>query len=231
MDRHKGDTVKDERWKGERVKGEGWKGKKAIYFTILFIFNFQLSIVNCFAQQGYVVGYTIEQEDTVYQLTVPPVVIYPMPTFKNEKAKREYKRLVHNFSKTYPYALLAKERLKQMDTEMMSIASEKQRKAYLEQQEKALFKEFEAPLKKLTFSQGKLLMRLIDREAGQTSYYLIKNLKGGLTAFFWQGFARLFGADLKKPYDKYGEDKPVEALVHMYHNGTFETYYWQVMSY
>lgn len=226
MDRHIRNKVKGEGWKGKKVK---WM-KKAIYFAILFVFNFQFSIFHCFAQ-GYVVGYTIENADTLYQLTVPPITVYPKPVFKNERAKREYQRLVYNFNKTYPYALMAKERLKQIDREMMAITDEKQRKEYLKEQEKALFEEFEQPLKKLTFSQGKLLMRLIDREAGQTSYYLIKNLKGGLTAFFWQGIARLFGANLKKPYDKYGEDKPVEALVRMYHNGTFETYYWQVMSY
>ncbi len=205
--------------------------RKALKY-ILFIWLLTALSPAALAQQGYAVGYTIEQGgDTLYQLTVPPAVVYAKPVFKNERAKREYKRLVHNFSKTYPYALQAKERLQQIEVEMMKIDSKKEREEYLKQQEKALFKEFEQPLKKLTFSQGKLLMRLIDREAGQTSYYLIKNLKGGLTAFFWQGIARLFGADLKKPYDKYGEDKPVEALVRMYHDGTFEAYYWQVMSY
>ncbi len=180
--------------------------------------------------RGYQIGYTVEPADTLYHLFLKPIVIYPKPVFKSEKAKREYQRLVHNFKRVYPYALLAKEKLQAIDSIMQTLPAGKQRDTYLKQQEKILFKEFEAPLKKLSFSQGKLLMRLIDREAGQTSYYLIKDLKGGLTAFFWQGVARIFGADLKKPYDKYGEDKPVEALVRMYQNGTFEIYYARVMN-
>jgi hypothetical protein len=143
--------------------------------------------------------------------------------------EREYQRLVYNFRKVYPYALLAKQRLQEMDSVVATIPTEKARDAYLKQKEKELFKEFSAPLKKLTFSQGRLLMRLIDREVGQTSYYLIKDLRGSFVAFFWQGIARFFGADLKKPYDKYGEDKPIENMIKMYHNGTFDVYYTKVL--
>ena len=182
------------------------------------------------AQEIPLSGYTIDERgDTTYHLPMPAVIIYPRPAFRNERALREYQRLVFNFEKVYPYALLTRDRLRQIDAAMVLIKPEKVRKEFLRQQEKALFKEFEAPLRKLTFSQGRLLMRLIDREVGQTSFYVIRDLKGGTTAFFWQGIARLFGANLKKPYDKYGEDKPVEALVIMWHNGTFESYYWQVM--
>jgi hypothetical protein len=179
-------------------------------------------------QDGHIVGYKIEQGDTVYQIRLPSLYVFPRLTFKNEKAKREYQKLVYNFNRVYPYALLAKERVREMDSAIVKIKSESLRKAYIKQKEKELFKEFEVPLKKLTLSQGRLLMRLVDREIGQTSYYLIKDLKGSFTAFFWQGIARLFGANLKTPYDKYGEDKLVEELVNMYHNGTFLSYYNQL---
>jgi hypothetical protein len=177
------------------------------------------------AQQGHVLGYKIEQGDTVYQIQLREIVVFPRPTFKTEKMGREYQRLVYNFRKVYPYALMAKQRLQEMDSVVASIPTEKEQTAYLKQKEKELFKEFAAPLKKLTYSQGRLLMRLIDREVGQTSYYLIKDLRGSFVAFFWQGIAKLFGADLKKPYDKYGEDKPIEDMIKMYHNGTFDLYY------
>jgi hypothetical protein len=183
------------------------------------------------AQLGHVLGYIIEKGDTVYMIPLKPVYIFPKPVFKNEKAQREYQRLVTNFRKVYPYALLAKHRLAQIDSGVVAISSKKEREEYIKRKEKELFKEFEKPLRKLTFSQGKLLMRLIDREVGQTSYYIIKDIKGGFTAFFWQGIAQVFGANLKKPYDKYGEDKPVEAMVKMYHEGSFEHYYWRVMGY
>jgi hypothetical protein len=181
------------------------------------------------AQQGHVVGYKIEQGDTVYQIQLREIVIFPRPTFTSEKKEREYQRLVYNFKKAYPYALIAKQRLREMDSVVATIPTEKQKKAYLKQKEKELFKEFSAPLKKLTYSQGRLLLRLIDREIGQTSYYLIKDLRGGFVAFFWQGIAKLFGADLKRPYDKYGEDKPIEDMIKMYHSGTFDLYYYQVL--
>jgi hypothetical protein len=180
------------------------------------------------AQQPHVLGYKIEQGDTIYQVQLREIVIFPRPTFKNEKTAREYQRLVHNFKKAYPYALIAKQRLQEMDSAVALIPTEEQRKAYLKQKEKELFKEFSAPLKKLTYSQGRLLLRLIDREIGQTSYYLIKDLRGSFVAFFWQGIAKLFGADLKRPYDKYGEDRPIEDMIKMYHNGTFDMYYYQV---
>jgi hypothetical protein len=181
------------------------------------------------AQQGHVLGYKVEQGDTVFQMQLREIVIFPRPTFKTEKMEREYQRLVYNFRKVYPYALLAKQRIREMDSVMAAIPAEKEREAYLKQKEKELFKEFSAPLKKLTFSQGRLLMRLIDREVGQTSYYLIKDLRGKFVAFFWQGIARLFGADLKKPYDKFGEDKPIEDMIKMYHSGTFDVYYHKVL--
>jgi hypothetical protein len=178
-----------------------------------------------------VLGFVIEQGDTVFLTQLAPVYIFPKPVYKNEKAKREYKRLVSNFRKVYPYALLAKQRLDEIDLAVAAIPSKKEREEFAKRKEKELFKEFEAPLRKLTFSQGKLLMRLIDREVGQTSYYIIRDIRGGVTAFFWQGIAKIFGADLKRPYDKYGEDKPVEELVKKYRDGSFEYYYWQVMAY
>jgi hypothetical protein len=203
--------------------------KRLKYIVLLLVVLFAANMLK--AQQGYVLGFVIEQGDTVYMIPLKPVYVFPKPVFKNEKAQREYQRLVTNFRKVYPYALLAKQRLVQIDSDVITISSKKEREEYIKRKEKELFKEFEKPLKKLTFSQGKLLMRLIDREVGQTSYYIIKDIKGGFTAFFWQGIAQLFGANLKKPYDKYGEDKPVEALVKMYHEGSFEHYYYRVMGY
>jgi hypothetical protein len=200
---------------------------KFLKYSLLLSF-FGIVALESAAQKGFVLGYKVEQGDTIYQIQMNELYVSPRPTFKNEKDKREYRRLVHNFSKTYPYALLAKQRVQEMDSAITQIPSEALRKQFIKQKEKDLFKEFEKPLKKLTFSQGRLLMRLIDRELGQTSYYLIKDLRGGFTAFFWQGVAKIFGADLKKPYDKYGEDKEVETLVKMYQNGTFMQYYMQV---
>jgi len=170
--------------------------------------------------QGYVLPYEIVNGDTLYIVNVKPITIYPLPK-PNTKDWKEYRRLVYNFKKVYPYALAAKERMDRIDETLSKIKKSKERDKLVAKYEKELFNEFEKPIRNLTFSQGKLLLKLVDREVGQTSYYVIRDLKGTFTAFFWQGIARLFGADLKKPYDKYGEDREVEKLVRMYQDGSF----------
>jgi hypothetical protein len=80
----------------------------------------------------------------------------------------------------------------------------------------------------MSISQGKLLLKLIDREIGQSSHSIIRSYRGGMAAGFWQGIAKLFGSDLKKPYDKFGEDRQVEELVIMYHRGTFDNLYYSI---
>ena len=76
-----------------------------------------------------------------------------------------------------------------------------------------MFAEFEQPLRRLSFTQGRLLIKLIDRETGDTSYNLIREYKGGVSAFFWQGIARLFGANLKDEYDAETNDKMIEHII------------------
>ena len=94
--------------------------------------------------------------------------------------------------------------------------------------QKELFNVFEKPMRSLTVSQGAMLMRLIDREVGKSSYNIIRDYKNGMAAGFWQGIARLFGTDLKKPYDPDGEDKPIEELVQKWENGEFEELYFSL---
>ena len=131
----------------------------------------------------------------------------------------------------YPYALMAKEKVLVADSVLASRKfTSKGREKFIKDFEKQLFAEFEKPLRKMTISQGKLLLKLIDREIGQSSYQLIKEYKGGFNAVFWQGVARLFGSDLRKPYDKFGEDRITEDLVQMYNNGTFDYLFYSIFS-
>lgn len=181
-------------------------------------------------KRGYMVGYTVENGDTIYQIKIRDTYLF---NWSDEKRKgrqwREFSRLVYNFRKTYPYALLAKEKVALADS---TLASRKftpsAKEKFIKNFEKQLFAEFEKPLRKMTITQGALLLKLIDREIGQSSFQIIKEYKGGVNAFFWQGIARLFGSDLKKPYDKFGDDKVTEELVQMYHNGTFEYLYYSI---
>jgi hypothetical protein len=180
--------------------------------------------------KGFQVGYKVEGRDTVYQIKLRDTYLFSWPEEKKKgRAWRDFYRLVYNFRKTYPYALIAKEKFGIADSVLNSRKfTSKQKTKYIKDFEKDLFKDFETPLRKMTISQGGLLLKLIDREIGQSSYQIIKEYRGGFNAVFWQGVARIFGSDLKKPYDKFGEDKITEDLVIMYQNGTFEDLYYSI---
>ncbi len=195
-----------------------------IFSLLLIAFSANIALSQ---DKGYMVGYKIEGKDTVYHIKMDGVYMFGWDkTRQKGKEWREFYRLVYNFRKTYPYALIAKQKVSVADSILASKKfSARERERFIKQFENDLFKEFEKPLRKMTFSQGRLLLKLIDREIGQSSFYIIKNYRGGTAAGFWQGIARIFGSDLKKPYDKFGEDKLTEELVQMYHRGTFEYLY------
>lgn len=181
---------------------------------------------------GVLIGYKIENGDTLYVDKLKPAYAFNRPkNWKKSKQWRDYYRTVYNFKKVYPYALIAKRIVKEADSTLANTnLSRRGKEKYIKKYEKRLFYEFEKPLRNLSFSQGRLLLRLIDREVGKTSFYIIKGYKGGFTATFWQGIARLFGSDLKRPYDKFGEDKVVEELVKLYEEGSFDYLYYSMFS-
>jgi len=150
--------------------------------------------------------------DTLPMMILPDVNIYDVNKY-NYLQSRRYRRLIYNVKKAYPYAIIANNRLKALDRKLAQIESKKERKAYLKEQEKKIMEQFEDELKRLTIRQGIILVKLIDRETGNTSYEVIKDIRGGFTAFFWQGIARLFGNDLKMQYDPEGNDKTVEDII------------------
>jgi hypothetical protein len=173
--------------------------------------------------------YFVEGEDTVYYDTIEASKIYSRLPKQKGREWRQYYRLVHNFSKAYPYALVAKKLVMQADS---TIAADKlkgvKREKYVSQVQRELFEVFEGQMRKLTVSQGALLMKLIDREVGKSSYSIIKDYKSGIAAGFWQGIAKMFGTDLKKPYDPEGEDKLTEELVGIWEAGDFEAFYFSI---
>lgn len=157
--------------------------------------------------------------DTLPHINLKEVAVVPPYRFKNKRQVKRYSRLVRNVKKTLPYARMAAAKLERINNEMAAIQGEKARKKYLKEAEKELFEEFEQPLRKLTFSQGRMLIKLIDRETGDTSYNLIKEYKGGFSAFFWQSVARIFGSNLKSEYDEVGDDKMIEHIIILIDNG------------
>ncbi len=185
-----------------------------------------------FSGGGYAVGYQVTDGDTIFLDRLPPVFKFDrMKGNRSGRSWRKYRRLVYNFKKVYPYALQAKDIIHEADSVLAnSDFSAHQREKYISQYQKQLFSQFEKPLRKMTISQGKLLMKLIDRELGRTSFYIIKEYRGRLAAGFWQTVARVFGNDLKKPYDRFGEDRMVEDLILIYNSGAFDYLYYSMFN-
>lgn len=197
--------------------------KKILIFLVLLPF---VSVSgNLFGQNiSNYMPFTIENGDTIFHADIEPAYKKYREKVKRNKGKewRKYYKTVHNFAKTYPYALVAKEKRAEADQYLANDnLTRRERERYLKNYEKELFRTFEQPLRNLTFTQGRMLLRLIDRELGLTSFYIIKDYRGGAAAGFWQGIAKMFGADLKTPYDRFGQDKELEELVQLYQKGEF----------
>jgi len=126
---------------------------------------------------------------------------------------RRYERLIYNIKKVYPYAIIVREKIDLVNEELKTISTEREQKAYMKSVEKDVFAEYEDEIAKLTITQGKILIKLIDRETQNTSYELIRDYRGKISAAFWQGIARLFGTNLKAEYDRFGEDATMEMIL------------------
>ncbi len=155
----------------------------------------------------------IENGDTIIHKNLKEIVVMPELDFKNPRQERRYHRYIEKVRKVYPYAKLAGEMLREYEPKYLALSSERERRQMMKNLEQQLLDEYKDEIKKLTISEGRILLKLIDREARRTSYTLIKEFRGGVSAFFWQSIARLFGGDLKVEYDPYGEDKVLEHIV------------------
>lgn len=155
----------------------------------------------------------LEGSDTIPIIELPEVRVYEKRDFDYLYLKRRYRRMIRNIKRAYPYARIAADELKKLDDHLLTLDSEKEQKAYIDQAEKEIMQRFEKEVRKLTVTQGIILVKLIDRETGRTSYQVIKELKGGFSAFFWQGIARIFGNNLKTEYDPQNQDRVMEDIV------------------
>lgn len=204
-----------------------------IMFFVMLLALGAGSIRVCRAQEQHqtreILRYIVEGKDTIYIDEIRASKAYSRVPKQKGKEWRKYYRLVHNFSKSYPYALVAKKLVVEADS---TIAADRlkgsKREKYISKVQKELFDVFEGQMRNLTVSQGALIMKLVDREVGKSSYNIIKGYKSGVTAGFWQGVAKIFGSDLKKPYDPTGEDKDVEELVAIWEAGDFPALYWSL---
>lgn len=150
---------------------------------------------------------------TMPEVEIKEVTVVGRPRTARRSDYRKYERLILNLKRVYPYALAVRKRLEKVNSDMQYIKSEKEKKEYLKTVEKDVFVEYEDDMRQMTITQGKLLIKLIDRETQNTSYFLIREYRGKLNAAFWQGIARIFGTNLKEEYDAYGEDALIELII------------------
>ena len=157
--------------------------------------------------------------DTIPAVQLPNVYIFRPLKFKNEKERLEYYRLVRNVKKVYPISKEINQAIIETYEYLQTLPNEKARQKHLKRVEKGLKEQYTARMKKLSFTQGKNLIKLIDRQSNSTSYELVKAFMGPFKAGFYQTFAALFGASLKKQYDPEGEDKLTERVILLVESG------------
>ena len=170
--------------------------------------------------ENYYRLHSIEREGiSLPEINIKEVVIVGRPSTGKKFPFYRYQRLIYNLRKVYPYALMVRSRLGSINEGLEKIPDERDRKKYLRQAEKDIFGEYEDDVRDMTITQGRLLIKLIDRETLNTSYELIRQYRGSFSAAFWQGIARIFGTDLKAEYDPFGEDAVMEIILHELETG------------
>jgi hypothetical protein len=172
---------------------------------------------------GFKLSYFVTDEgDTVPVVNLHAVSVIEDRIFASKREERKWSRLKRDVAKVYPYSKVAGKKLKEYN-DMMVGKSDKEQKRILRQAEADIKKQFEGDVRNMTMNQGRILIKLIDRETGNTSYALVKDLRGSFQAVFWQSIARIFGSNLKSGYDpkKDPEDKMIEEIIHTIEEGTF----------
>lgn len=204
---------------------------RAFDFKVLFfLVALNLTVSISFAQdipqsylqyEGLPIGEVVFENDTIPVFMLKDVAVFQKIIFKNDRQKHQYTKLVRDVKKTLPYARLCRDKVAEMEYKLSLIPNERDKETFLDSAEEELFKEFEKPLRKLTFNQGRLLIKLVDRETGDTTYDLIKDLKGNFSAFVWQSVARMFGSNLKSEYSADGEDSKIESIIYLIDSGVY----------
>ena len=158
--------------------------------------------------QAIIVG-----NDTIPFFVLPTYYCYPPLKFKNKKEEQFYWRTVRDVKVVLPYVRHIRKVMEKTNEALMSMPDKASRDAYMKNFEKRIYKENETKFKDLTLNQGKLIIRLLDRETNNTSYELIKAYRGSFSAGFWQVFALVLGADLKTKYGTKEEDAVIERVI------------------
>ena len=162
-----------------------------------------------------VAGSAADNNDTLKIVVLNDIYVYPPQVFRNFAEEQKYLKLIRDVKKTLPYSKMIYATLIETYEYIMTLPTEKEREEHLKRIEKDLYDEYMPVLKKMSLSQGKLLIKLVDRECNQSSYELLKAFLGPFRAGFWNVFAGLFGASLKTTWDPDGKDAETEYVIEL----------------
>lgn len=167
----------------------------------------------------------VEGGDTISLVQLRDVNIFARKKFKNERQRQEYAKLVRDVRKVYPYARLVSQSIIETYEYMETLPDEKTKQKHLEAVQKWMMDEYKPKMKKMTKTQGKILIKLIDRECNTPSYNIVKALVGSFKAGVYNLFAGMFGNSLKTEYDPMGKDREIEEIVIQIEDGSIDYYY------
>ncbi|MCD6178681.1 MAG: DUF4294 domain-containing protein [Bacteroidales bacterium] len=179
------------------------------YFLLLFF------VANAQQSDTLLIQAKVQAGDTLMVKQLKEVEVYPK--FRNRYQARRYYRLVRYVKKVYPYAQIAAEKMKEYEQILADIPEPSDQRKIMKQIEAEIYEEWEDDLKNLTYLQGGILLKLIDRQTGEASYTIVQEFRGNFRAFFYQSFARIFGFNLKERYNPKGNnyDMQIEHIVHL----------------
>ncbi len=202
---------------------------KRTVIILLFLLTVTASGAQTRHPRGEPMYYEVHDGDTLIFDSIEPTWCFPKGRGMKKGDWRQYYKLVYNFNKIYPYALVGRKLMAQVDSTMAADVSKRsQRTRYINDVEKELFKLFEKDIRNMTIQQGVLLMRLVDRECGMSGYEIIRTYESGFAASFWQLVARLFSQDLKSRYDPKGKDVRTEELIRIWDSGMWDNFYFSI---
>lgn len=185
--------------------------RKLLFIPVLLITTLQVNAQN--QDSGQWVRGIIEGNDTIIQVRVKDIWVFPDRQFSGKRQQQRYSRYVEKVKKVYPLAVEARILLDKYEPVYYSLNSQRARRKLMKNLEKELLDKHKEELKKWSISDGKILLKLINRETDRTAYSIIKDFRGEFSAVFWQGIARLFENNLKDGYHPDEEDKMLEEIV------------------
>ncbi len=174
-----------------------------------------LELIDDTLANGSVVQMMIVDGDTNYVYNINTFVVVDLKPYGDPEKDKLFRRMRYYVKKVYPYAKIAADKLTMYNKQLKTVKSKRKRRKLMKLREKALKEEFEDVIKNMSRTSGRVLIKLIDRETGQSTYEIIKEMRGGFKAWTYQGIGKLYGADLKQRFDpkKNEEDEMIERVV------------------